>query len=285
MGAGVAGLQPSMPVIVRLWLPNRIAFGTGVYTNGLLAGEVLPVAFTLPLLLPLMDGSWRRELPLWSIPVLITAGLVLLFGQRTVEPTAGQAAVPRRWWPDWRSGLIWRLGLLFGSINSMYFGLNAFLPGYLTSLGRPDLIGPALTAVNLAQVPASFALLPFVGRLQRRAWPLIAAGLISFLSLLGLLTMTGGWTIVWCAVLGFVGAGALILGLALPPLLSPAQDVARTAAAMFTLSYTSAVTMSVVGGGAWDLTGVSGLAFAPVALCSLTLALGALILRAHRELW
>jgi CP family cyanate transporter-like MFS transporter len=92
------------------------------------------------------------------------------------------------------------------------------------------------------------------------------------------------WTIVWAAVLGFVGAGALILGLALPPLLSPAEDVARTAAAMFTLSYTSAVTMSVVAGAIWDLTGVATLAFAPVALCSLTLALGAIILRSRGEL-
>jgi CP family cyanate transporter-like MFS transporter len=33
---------------VRGWLPHRIGFGTAVFTNGLLVGEILPVALTIP---------------------------------------------------------------------------------------------------------------------------------------------------------------------------------------------------------------------------------------------
>ena len=55
-------MQPSMPPLVRAWLPDRIGFATAVYTNGLLIGEVLPVALTLPLVLPLVGGSWRARL-------------------------------------------------------------------------------------------------------------------------------------------------------------------------------------------------------------------------------
>jgi len=44
MGAGVAIMQVTLPTTVRAWLPDRIGFATAVYTNGLLLGEILPVA-------------------------------------------------------------------------------------------------------------------------------------------------------------------------------------------------------------------------------------------------
>jgi len=51
-GFGVAIMHPSLPPLVRAWLPRRIGFGTAVFTNGLLVGEILPVALTIPVLLP-----------------------------------------------------------------------------------------------------------------------------------------------------------------------------------------------------------------------------------------
>ena len=43
---GVAVMQPALPPLVRAWLPHRIGFGTAVYTNGLLVGEIIPVLLT-----------------------------------------------------------------------------------------------------------------------------------------------------------------------------------------------------------------------------------------------
>ncbi len=68
MGAGVAMMQVTMPPAVRAWAPSRIGFATAVYTNGLLIGELLPVALMLPLVLPLV-GSWQ-----WGFAVLERAG-------------------------------------------------------------------------------------------------------------------------------------------------------------------------------------------------------------------
>src|SRR5262249_10354209 len=51
-GFGVAIMHPSLPPLVRTWLPHRIGFGTALFTNGLLVGEILPVALTIPLVLP-----------------------------------------------------------------------------------------------------------------------------------------------------------------------------------------------------------------------------------------
>ena len=56
---GVAVMQPALPPLVRAWVPTRIGFATAVYTNGLIVGEILPAALTIPLLLPLLDQSWR----------------------------------------------------------------------------------------------------------------------------------------------------------------------------------------------------------------------------------
>ena len=49
MGLGIAVMQPSLPPLVRAWLPRGIGFGTAVYTSGLLIGEVLVVWLTIPL--------------------------------------------------------------------------------------------------------------------------------------------------------------------------------------------------------------------------------------------
>ena len=68
MSAGVAIMQVSMPPAVRAWVPHRIGFATAVYTNGLLIGELAPVALMIPLVLPLM-GGWQGGFgrsPAWS---------------------------------------------------------------------------------------------------------------------------------------------------------------------------------------------------------------------------
>ena len=268
-GTGVALMQPAMPPMVRQWLPSRIGLGTAVYTNGLLVGEMLPVALTLPLVLPLL-GGWRWGLAAWGVPCILIALIILFFAPRTAKnPTA----VPARWWPDWRDGLIWRLSFVLGAANAMYFCTNAFLPGYLTSQARADLIGPALTALNVGQLPASFLLLAIAGRLERRAWPFVFVGVLSIGSLIGIVLTASAWTVLFAAGLGFAAAAVLALALALPPLLYAPADVPRASAAMFTISYGGAMVISVVAGAAWDVTGTPAFAFLPIVLAALPLVL------------
>ncbi|MBV8836741.1 MAG: MFS transporter, partial [Alphaproteobacteria bacterium] len=102
-GFGVAIMHPSLPPLVRAWLPNRIGFGTALFTNGLLVGEILPVALTIPLVLPWLDGSWRATFLLWAVPVALIAAVILLIAPR---PAAAAQAAAARWWPDWRDPLI-----------------------------------------------------------------------------------------------------------------------------------------------------------------------------------
>jgi CP family cyanate transporter-like MFS transporter len=269
-GAGVAVMQPAMPPLVRAWLPDRLGFGTAVYTNGLLAGEILPVALTLPLVLPFAGDSWRLAFAVWSLPAVAFA-LMFITSAPAAEAATKPAAAPARWMPDWRSGLTWRLGLMFGAINATYFSTNAFIPDYLHHLGRPDLIGPALSALNTGQLPASFLLLLFAGRLTGRVWPFAASGALALACFPALLLGTGPVIVAAAGVLGFSAAGGLILALTLPPLLSAPGDIHRMTAGIFTISYLCAVIVPVLSGLSWDASGIPAAAFIPIALCNFLL--------------
>lgn len=273
MAAGVSIMQPALPPLVRAWFPERIGFATAVYTTGLLIGETLAAALSIPLVLPLVGNSWRLNFVVWSIPVLATALLVAVCAPQLNGAKSDAPAASRRWWPDWRRPLIWKLGLILGSVNATYFVTNAFLPDYMTADGRPDLIGSALTAINLGQLPAAFLMLGIAGRLVTRPWAYAATGSLAIVCLVGMLTMHGAWIVFWVAILGFTGAMTLILALALPSVLSAPNDVHRTSAGMFTISYSVAMMMSVVGGWLWDFTHSPIAGFVPVAICGLTIIL------------
>ena len=183
-----------MPPAVRAWAPNRIGFATAVYTNGLLIGEILPVALMLPLVLPLV-GSWQWGFVFWSAA-----------GRRHRARGAGAgAAAGRRRKPRPRaaaggrigaSSLIWRLGIMLGTVNAMYFATNAFLPDYLSSHGQGEWISAALTGLNIGQLPASILLLIFASRLELRAWPYVVCGLHVALSTAGVVFGSGIWVVV-----------------------------------------------------------------------------------------
>lgn len=268
MGIGIAVMQPALPPIVREWLPHRIGFATAIYSNGLLVGETLAASLTIPFVLPLVGGSWRRSFVFWAIPVLITAGLVALRTRTTGKAATMVPPRARRWWPDWTNPLTWKLGLIMGGISSLYFGTNAFIPDYLHRTGRSDLISSALTAINLCQIPASAIMLLWAQRLTRRRAPYAAIGALSAAGVAGLTLMPGAWAVVWSGVIGFCSALGLILTLALPPLLADPDDVHRMSAAMFTIGYACAVVIPIIGGFGWDATGIPAMAFVPAGACA-----------------
>jgi CP family cyanate transporter-like MFS transporter len=270
MAAGVAIMQPILPPLVRAWFPERIGFATTVYTNGLFVGEILPATLTIPLVLPLVHDSWRSSFLVWSAPVLLTALIVAVWAPRPRIDSATPAA-KTLWWPDWGKPLIWQLGLILGSVNAIYFVSNAFLPDYLVAQGRADLVGPALTALNLSQLPAAFVMLGFAGTLLTRPWAYAATGLASLAAAIGMVTAHGVGIVVFAGMLGFTDALTLVLALALPSVLSAPNDVHRTSAGMFTISYSCAMLMSIVGGALWDMTSMPIASFAPVALCGIVI--------------
>lgn len=267
-GFGVAVMHPSMPPLARMWLPGRTGFATAVYANGLLIGEILPVLLMLPVALPLVGGSWRLGFVFWAIPCVVIAAIIAVAAPRRLAVN-GAPRLHQRWWPDWSSGLLWRLGLTLGGANASYFTTNHFLPDYLNQTGHGDLVSPALVILNAGQLPGSFLLLWLAGRFEQRSATYLFYGTVTLLGALGIILGNGPIILASVGLIGFATASVLILILALPPLLSRQEDVPRMAAGMFTISYSCAVIVPIVSGIAWDMTGLPATAFVPMAMIAL----------------
>src|SRR5690348_7595504 len=111
VGFGIAILQPAMPTLVRAWAPQRLWLANAIYTNGMMIGAMLGPALTIPLVLPLLGGSWRRDLVFWAAPGLLAALAYAGAALRMRSPAAPAADAPKRRWPDWHSPQLWLLGI------------------------------------------------------------------------------------------------------------------------------------------------------------------------------
>lgn len=262
MGIGIALMQPTLPTLVSEWFATRAGLATAVYGNGLLIGESIPPALTIPFLLPRIGGSWEWSFAIWSLPVALTA-IVLTAATPHGERT--RAAHEYRWWPDWRSAL--PVGMLLGGTAGLYFLCNAFLPDYLHAIGRPELVSASLGALNIAQIPASIAALALSrqmtgSRAMLIASPLAAcAGVVALVSLPGLIVAASG-------LIGFCCGIQLIVSLTLPPLLAAPEDVHHLSAGTFAIGYLTGFAMSPLAGAIWDATDIPQTAFIVGGLCT-----------------
>jgi len=271
-GFGIALMQPGLPTLVREWLPSRIALGTISYTGGMLIGSMFSAALTIPLVLPLVGGSWRLDLVFWALMALLIVPVFLLLSPKDDAHSGSATKIGGRWWPDFKNPLVWLLGITFGSNNSPFFATNAFLGDYLGSEGKSALLGSALGWLNGAQIVAPFLLLFLSKRLQRRAWPFIWFGPLLLLAFVGLIFSRSDIVINICtALIGTTTAITLTAILALPPVLSTAADLPRTSAGMFTISYTTAILVPTISGALWDATGKPWSAFVPLCICAIAL--------------
>jgi CP family cyanate transporter-like MFS transporter len=261
MGIGIALMQPTLPTLVGEWFPTRAGFATAVYANGLLIGEAVLAAVTIPLVLPLFGGSWEASFAFWSVPVILTAALLLL---TTPHRTRDKLVMVMRWWPDWHDRRLWQVGFLLGGTGGLYFSANAFIPDYLHATGRPELVGACLSALNIGQLPASAIILIFARRLAGSRAPLVASTVLAAIGI-ALFLARPDLAVIATSVLGFCCGIQLVLSLALPPLLAPPHEVHRMSAGMFAIGYLTSFAIPPIGGAIWDLTGVPAMAFSAAA--------------------
>ncbi|MBV8367496.1 MAG: MFS transporter [Candidatus Eremiobacteraeota bacterium] len=269
MGVGIALIQPAFPSLARAWFPDRIAFGTGVWANGLLCGESISASLTIPFLLPLVGGSWERSFVAWSIPVAVTAlalGFVRDAGDATSRPANGA------WLPDVRDRRTWMLGVFQSAASLTYFGANTFLPDFLHATGEPQLVAAALAALNVAQIPASLVVGLIPMRILGRRETSLFVALLIVVALAGMIAFGGAVAVAAAALLGFTGAYILTMSFALPALLAPPHEIARLAGGTFTVGYTISFVTTLLSGAAWDLTRAPAAAFLPMLLSAAIVA-------------
>jgi CP family cyanate transporter-like MFS transporter len=273
LAAGIAITQPALPTLVQHWFPDRIGRATGIYSNGLLMGEVVAAVITLPIFLERFALGWRGALAAWAVPA--AACLVVWLRFAPAARRASAAAVDR-WLPDIRSGRAWRVGLLMGSASVIYFGMNTWIPDTLGARGSSGTTTAALGLLNFMQLPVSAALAVAGDALVGRRWPYVFAGVLSAAGVLGYLVAPPASAPVWTGMLGVGSSLIFVLNLGLPPLTASPRDVASVSAFMFAIGYACAFFGPSLGGLAWDASGIWQLALLPIGVaCLTTIGLGA----------
>jgi CP family cyanate transporter-like MFS transporter len=269
MGLGIAISQPTLAALSRAWFPQRVALATSIWTNGLLFGEAIPASLTLPLVLPWFGGDWTRALAVWSAFVAATA--VVLLAARVGGDE--RPAIGTRWLPNLRDRRVWEIGIFQSAASLAYFGANTFIPDYLHASGQPSLVGPALSVLNIGQLPASLAvgLIPLRVLGRRRTSLLVAALRVGALAALWWGRTSG--ELIASALFGLCAAYVLTLSFALPAILAPPNEVARVSGGTFALGYAIAFVLTLLAGASWDVTHVAAVAFAPILVAAVIVAI------------
>ncbi|SNB58564.1 MFS transporter, CP family, cyanate transporter [Marinobacter sp. es.042] len=251
MGIGVSMMQPSLPALLPRWLePHHLALGSAIYMNGMLMGEFIGAGITLPVLMPLLDNSWRATLVAWSLPALLVAAALFLPKRDRAKPVRKVA-----WLPDWHNPLTLRIGLLLGLSGSLFFGLNAYMGNLLQHQGQFDKLPDALFWYNLAQVFASLIMLKMARYWVGRRGAIATLASISLLGAIGAVMLTGWWSIVSATLMSLVAGMLLILLVAIPPLVVSSAETGRLSAGTFLVGYTVAFCVPMLGGVVADWTG------------------------------
>lgn len=251
MGLGVAMMQPALPALLPRWLePHHLALGSAIYMNGMLMGEFIGAGITLPVLMPILDNSWRATMLAWSLPALLVAAALFLPRRDRARPVRKMA-----WLPDWSNPLTLRVGLLLGLSGSLFFGLNAYMGNLLEQQGHFEKLSEALFWYNIAQVFASLVMLKMAKYWVGRRSLIIIMAAISIIGTVGTIAFSGWWTIASATLMSFTAGILLILLVAVPPLVMPSEETGRLSAGTFLVGYTLAFSIPMLGGVLADWTG------------------------------
>ena len=285
MGLAIAVMQPALPALVVRWCPRFAALGSAVYMNGMLMGEFIGGGLTIPLVMPLLENSWRDILVFWSLPGLLVAALVLFSRQLGVKQQVAEEPGPPIWKPPFTEPRVWQLGIILGAAAAGYFGTNAYLPTLLAFKGVPDKLPDFLLVFNATQVIGSLAMLVLAKRLVGNRRAVITAAWAVLIGLIGVVTSDGLLAFAAAITLGLATCVQLILIVALVPLVAGGREAAPLAAGMFMIGYLLGFVVPLLGGLTADALASPGMTFAPLILLSVVAIIIAHLsgnLRAHQ---
>ncbi|WP_290810225.1 MFS transporter [Halovivax sp.] len=210
VGVGIGITQALLPSIVKLYFPDRVAFGTGLYTVTLTVGATLAAGATVPIGRYL--DSWPGALAIWA--VVAAAALIAwlpvarAMGRDRPRPTTPAPAARSASWLSWRNPFVWGLTLFYVINTAVYYSMLTWLAPRFTALGWSETAAGLLLTVFILAGLVGMIVITVVGdrTADRRVWlvPTVSLTLVG----------TGGVAIVpeaapwlWAISLGF-GVGA-----------------------------------------------------------------------------
>ena len=271
VGIGIALAGTLLPVAVKESFADRPAFATGIYATGLNFGSALSSLLAVPLAVLL--GGWRGSFALFAGLALglLPAWLLLTRHERSHERSPTRP--PKL---PWRSGIAWRLVLVFALMGASFYGLNAWLSNAYVEHGwSQSSAGALLGLLNIASIPGALVVPMFADRIGARRHYLIGCSTCFLAGVLGLvLAPSAGWPFAIVAGLGIGGLFPLVLTLPLDVADKPA-DVGALVGLMLGAGYCLSALSPLALGALRDLSGgfsavlwtIFGLASLLVAAC------------------
>jgi CP family cyanate transporter-like MFS transporter len=287
LAAGIALAQTSVPLLARQWFPSRIGFVSAIFTDGLTLGETFGASLTVPLMSQWFGANaWPAALLMWAIPLTAMLLLWMMFAPPTPLPSYAMRGSDSNGQPSGSAHAEfaaphvspWMIGAIMGGGSVVYFGMNGWVASYNEALRASAVTPLALFAINAAQLPICFGLTLVAQRLAGKRWPFVAAGCLSFASILGWLVTPPSLEPLWGTLIGASSATVFTLAIALPAIFAHGAHVARLTGASLGVSYTSTFIGPYIGGVLWDWFQLPWLAFAPVLISALILVCAALLL-------
>jgi len=200
-------------LIASLFEEDARRLPTGLAVASPTLGSAIALALTNPVLLPLMNNSWRGVLALLGGVSLLVALAWWLYVGRSVAhvPTSAQAFDPRRLKRLLRMrSLRW---ILVMSVFVFFFshGLNSWLPEILTDSGQSDNAAGYLAAMSvIAGITGALTISRWV-RASVRAQALIGTSLVLSVTVVALGVLPYFLLLAALAVMGFARAGFIPL--------------------------------------------------------------------------
>ncbi|WP_255170998.1 CynX/NimT family MFS transporter [Natrononativus amylolyticus] len=210
VGIGIGITQALLPPIVKLYFPERVAFGTGLYTVSLTVGATLASGTTVPLERVL--DSWPGALAVWAV----LAGMALLAWRpvrrgltRNPPPSnASATSHPTRSQGLWRHPFVWTLTLFYVFNTALYYSMLTWLPPRYIALGWSETAAGLILTVFIVAGLGGMLLITIAGdrTADRRHWlgPVIALALVGTVGVTAVPDVAPWF---WAASLGF-GVGA-----------------------------------------------------------------------------
>jgi len=294
LGLLLAAAQPIASALSAVFTRVRPSRAGAALATGMVVGEALAASLSAPLIADAL-GGWRPALAIWSIP---PAAAAIGIGVRAIRrgregsmPTSAPLESPSRSDPlgervrrtaralrrGAASRYTWRDGFVQAGASTVYFGTSAYLPLVLGARHLGNLTPGCLTALSVAQIPATIALVVFAYAPHHRARLLASTALLTAAGLVVMMVAHAGVLVIGgAALVGVTSAVAFAMCLALPQDARDPIEATRRASAMFTVGYLSAFFLPLLGGVTWDLTGAPESALWPAFA-----AVGLLLLAAH----
>jgi CP family cyanate transporter-like MFS transporter len=262
VGAALAVINVSLPVLIKRHAPERAGVMTGMYTMMISVGAALGAGVTVPVA-DALGGGWQVGLALWALPAIPALaywalGVVAHSPGDDTRERASRVPQPHR--EFFRSRVRWAVACFFGLQSGVFYAAVGWVPSMLHSSGFSIASAGALMSLALVGGIPVGLLAPMIAmRRTDRRGTVAAFVLLTGSGLLGLLLVPGVaplWMILFGVGIGGTFPLALMLIVIRTENVSETQQLSGLAQAFgYTLAIAGPFSVGMLHGatGSWTL--------------------------------